>query len=64
MRRIRVDQIGDYSEEQINKFYNKNKNSYEQIFKTVNVLELNPKILTCEEEYNDNFFNMSLHLRL
>ncbi len=48
----------NFSEEQINKFYNKNKNSYEQIFKTVNVLELNPKILTGEEEYNDNFFNM------
>ena len=46
----------NFSEKQIRSYYEKNKDNYKQIYKSVKILELNPKILVGSEEFNDVFF--------
>ena len=45
-----------FSNEQINNYYNKNKEDYKVISKSINFLKLNPKTLTGNEEYDGVFF--------
>ncbi len=45
-----------FSEDEINSYYDNNKESYQEIYKSVNVLEIYPKLLTASDEYNDLFF--------
>ena len=46
----------NFSEDQIQKFYDNNKETYKIIFKSIKFLELNPKILTGKNDFNDLFF--------
>ena len=45
-----------FSENEIESYYNKNKDRYIDIFKTVKFLEINPKNLIGTDEYTDIFF--------
>ena len=45
-----------FSNEQINNYYNENKDDYKVISKSIKFLKLNPKILTGNEEYDSTFF--------
>ena len=46
----------NFTENEIESFYEKNKNLYKEIYKTVKILELNPKNLTGMDIFNDLFF--------
>ena len=46
----------NFTENEIESFYKKNKNSYKEIYKTIKILELNPKNLTGMDIFNDLFF--------
>ena len=46
-----------YSEKELNETYNKNKDLFSEKFKSLSYLELNPKNLLGQEEYDKNFFN-------
>ena len=46
----------NFTNEQVKSFYEKNKSMFSEIYKTVKVIELTPKKLTGEDEYNDIFF--------
>jgi len=46
----------NFSENEIKSFYEKNKNLYKEIYKTVKILELNPTNLTGMDIFNDLFF--------
>ena len=46
----------NFSEKQIRSYYENNKDNYKQIYKSVKILELNPKTLIGSEEFNDIFF--------
>ena len=46
----------NFSEKQIRSYYENNKDNYKQIYKSVKILELNPKTLIGSEEFNDAFF--------
>ena len=46
----------NFSEKQIKEFYNNNKDDYKISFKSIKFLELNPKVLTGKNEFNDLFF--------
>ena len=45
-----------FTEDEIISYYNNNKESYKEIYKSVKILEIYPKILIASEEYNDLFF--------
>ncbi len=44
------------SDDQIKNYYEKNKNSYKKIYKSIKFIKLHPKNLTEENEFNDLFF--------
>ena len=44
------------SNQDIESFFNKNKDSFTNVFKSIKLLELSPKKLTGQDEYNDLFF--------
>ena len=44
------------SEDMIKAYYEKNKKKYEEIYKSINLIELTPEKLTDENEFNDMFF--------
>ena len=44
------------TDDQINSYFEKNKEKYIDNFKTINFIELNPKILTESDEYSNLFF--------
>ena len=44
------------SEDKIKSFYENNKNKYKEIYKSINLIELNPKNLSDSNEFNDIFF--------
>ncbi|RZO48357.1 MAG: hypothetical protein EVA76_03555 [Candidatus Pelagibacterales bacterium] len=46
----------NFSEDQIKTFFNDNKNKYNKIYKTINIIELNPKKLINNNDFNDLFF--------
>jgi len=46
----------NFSENDISTYYENNKNSFQQIFKTIEILEVTPKILVNSESFNDLFF--------
>tara|TARA_Y100000590_G_scaffold19096_1_gene22639 strand:+ start:7021 stop:8469 length:1449 start_codon:yes stop_codon:yes gene_type:complete len=46
----------NFSKNEIEKYYESNKNNYKEIYKTVKIIELNPKKLTGSDDFNDNFF--------
>ena len=46
----------NFTENEIKSFYEKNKNLYKEIYKTVKILELNPTNLTGMDIFNDLFF--------
>jgi len=46
----------NFTENEIKSFYEKNINLYKEIYKTIKILELNPKNLTGMDIFNDLFF--------
>tara|TARA_B100000029_G_scaffold47513_1_gene43598 strand:+ start:193 stop:1638 length:1446 start_codon:yes stop_codon:yes gene_type:complete len=46
----------DVSEKEIQLYYEKNKNNYKEVYKSLSFLELNSKNLTEDDDYNDLFF--------
>jgi len=46
----------NFSENQIKSYFENNKNKYKEIFKSVKLIELNPKKLLGSEEFNDTYF--------
>ena len=46
----------DFSEKEIKSYYDDNNNKYKEIFKSVKILVINPKMLIEANEYNDLFF--------
>ena len=46
----------NFSENQIKKHFEKNKNKYTEIYKSVKLLELNPKKIVNNDEFTDLFF--------
>ena len=46
----------NFTENEIKSFYEKNKNLYKEIYKTVKILELNPTNLTGMDVFSDQFF--------
>ena len=51
-----VDEKFVYTEEQIKSYYDTNIKDFEETFKNVEILELNPKKLTGTDEYDNLFF--------
>ena len=45
----------NFSEDEIQSFYNNNSDEYKDIFKSVKILEINPKMLTGNNNFNDIF---------
>lgn len=45
------------SENQIKKTYDENKSLFEEEYKSIHFVELNPSMLTGKKEYSENFFN-------
>jgi len=46
----------NFSENEIKSYFEKNKNKYKEIYKTVKIIELSPKKLMNSEGFNDAFF--------
>ena len=46
----------NFSNEEINSYYESKKDNFNQIYKSIKLLELNPKTLTGSDDYNDSFF--------
>ena len=46
----------NFSENQIKSYYENNKGNFKQIYKSVEILELNPKTIAGSDEFNDVFF--------
>ena len=46
----------NFSENQINTYFKNNKNNYKEIYKSIKLIQLNPKKLVGNEEFNDAFF--------
>ena len=46
----------NFTDNEIKSYFNKNKNNYKDIYKTIKFIELNPKNLTGKDEFNDLFF--------
>ena len=46
----------NFSEDQIKSYYETNKDNFKEIYKSVKILELNPKNLINSDEFNDLFF--------
>ena len=46
----------NFSENNIQSYYNKNKETFIDIYKTISFAKLNPKILSGSNEFNDLFF--------
>ena len=46
----------NFTKEQIRNFYNQNKTNYNQIYKTIKFINLSPKKLTGEDNFNSLFF--------
>ena len=46
----------NFSEEQVNSHFEKNKNNYKEIFKSIKLIELKPIKLLGNNEFNDAFF--------
>ena len=46
----------NFSEDKIVAFFNENKETFKDIYKTIEFYELNPKILTGDEEFSNLFF--------
>ena len=46
----------NFSQNQIESFFNNNKDRYSEIFKTVKIIELNPEKLVNSKEFSDLFF--------
>ena len=44
------------SDDEINNHYNKNKNDFNYIYKTINYIKLNPKNVIGKDEFNDLYF--------
>ena len=46
----------NFTEDQIKSYYENNKDNYKEIYKSVKIIELNPKSLTGIDEFNNIFF--------
>ncbi len=46
----------NFSENQIKSYYEDNMDNYKEIYKSVRILEINPKILIGSDDFNDLFF--------
>ena len=62
-RNLQLINLGDFfkkesnfSEDQIKSYYETNKDNFKEVYKSVKILELNPKNLINSDEYNDIFF--------
>ena len=48
----------NFTDEEINNFFNKNNDKFNELYKSINLIELSPKALIDSEEYNDLFFSL------
>ena len=46
----------NFSENQIKSYFENNKNKYQETYKSIKLIELNPKKLIGNDDFNDNFF--------
>ncbi len=46
----------NFTDDQIKSYYENNKNLFSEVYKTIKVIELSPKKITGENEFNDVFF--------
>lgn len=46
----------NFPEKQIRKYFEENKNNYKEVYKTIKLIELNPKKLVGDEAFSDNYF--------
>ena len=46
----------NFSESQIESFFNKNKDNYQNVYKSIKFIKLDPKNLTSNDEFSDLFF--------
>ena len=46
----------NFSEDQIKTYFEKNKDEYIEIYKSLKLLELNPKKIMGNDEFSDSFF--------
>jgi len=46
----------NFPENQIKSYFENNKNKYKEIYKSIKLIELNPKKLVGSEEFNDTYF--------
>jgi len=46
----------NFSENQIESYFNQNRDNYKEIYKTIKFIKLNPKNLTGDDEFDDLFF--------
>ena len=46
----------NFSEDQVKSYYESNKNNYKEIYKSIKIIELNPKKLIGNNEFNDLYF--------
>ena len=46
----------NFTEDQIKSYFESNKNKYKEIYKSIKLIELNPKQLVGSEEFNDGYF--------
>ena len=51
-----IKQKTNFSDTQIKDYFNKNKNEYKQVYKTIEFIEINPENLTGSKDFSDNFF--------
>ena len=46
----------NFPEEQIKSYFENNKNKYKEIYKSIKLIELNPKKLVASQEFNDSYY--------
>ena len=46
----------NFSEDQIKSYFENNKNRYKEIYKSIKLIELNPKKLVGSQEFNDSYY--------
>ena len=51
-----IEKKSNFSNDEIESYYNKNKNKFNEVYKSIKFIELNPKNLTGNEEFSDLFF--------
>ena len=46
----------NFPEDKIKSYFENNKNKYKEVYKSIKLIELNPRVLVASEEFNDTYF--------